>query len=96
VQQTPRRTRANDLAQSVEHIEQFLATLKRVPVRQGQVRSDEVPFFVRYIRCVRSALFHPGRVSGLATMYITRSKSNLPEYEDCQQRSDWRLTFMLH
>lgn len=53
-------------AQRVEHLAQFVATLWCVLVQQCQVRSGEVPRFIRYIRWVGSASFHPARLPGPA------------------------------
>jgi hypothetical protein len=64
-QQTPRCTRAYDPAQRVEHLAQFVAALRCVLVHQGQVRSGEVPLFIRYIRWVWPAFFHSARIPGL-------------------------------
>ena len=65
-QQTPRRTRAYDSAQRIEHLAQFVAVLRCALVHQAQVRSGEIPLFIQYIRWVWPAFFHPARIPGPA------------------------------
>jgi len=56
----PRRARLHDVAQAIEHLAQAVLALPRILALKRQIRHNQRPFFIGYVRRIRLAdKLHP-------------------------------------